>query len=388
MPPGFLYWMRRPNRTLILVLAALISHAVARPARGEESLSEAFQAEDEPLPSLWARTSDFRLWSGYKDNVLLGNENQIASPFLSGGLDLMWVRLPIDSWEALFLVSGDYTRYLDAREVDQEVNVLAQAQFKKSFDGGWKAGLSTEYVYFNQVFDNSIVSTQLVALPLEGHGLTVRPSFSRTLGSYRLELELPATRQWFGQFVDNYWEFGPKLTFGREYGHKSDLAVYYAFNNRLHDTRQARNAAGDTDLDRGLQFRQHEFAAVWRHQWDEAGHWRSTTRLSLQLNEDNGEGFYDYLRPLIAEQLRYRSGQWELRAEARFSYYSYAEQRVEDLDSALRHKAYLRFNLQGERSLTKNVKVFLEYEHERALSNLSIDQYKVNTIAAGVHLEF
>lgn len=378
--------MRRRNRTYFFVHLALACFAPV-PAWATATAND--ESDDLKLPSPWVRTIDGRIWSGYKDNVLLGNQNQIASPFVAGGLDLMWIRLPIDSWEALFLFSGDYTRYVSEQQVDKEANVLAEAQAKKSLGDGWKIGLSAEYVYFNQVFDNSIVSTQFVALPVEGHGLTLRPSVLKNLGrGYRLELELPATRQWFGQFIDNYWEVGPKLSFGREYGRKSDISVSYEFDDRIHDTREARDSAGNLIAGKGLQFWQHELSSSWRQQWGNSNHWRTVTRLSLQFNQDNGDGYYEFLRPLVSEQIRYRAPSWELRAEARLSYYGYAYQRIGDLTSPLRHKSYIRWNVRGEKSLTKNLKLFAQYEYETAISNIKIDEYDVNTISGGVEWEF
>ena len=382
--------MWRLNRTECAKSAALFVLLLLRVWCPLNTLAEdAELLEAEKLPSLWIKTIDARAWSGYKDNVLLGNQNTIASPFLAGGVDLTFMRLPIDGWECVFTSSGEYIRYLSAPKASQEANEVLQGQFKKSLDNGWKAGLAAEYLYFNQVFDNSIVSTQFVALPVEGHTLTLRPAVAKDLGKgYRLEFEVPTTRQWFDEFIDNYWEMGPKLTFGREYGKKSDISVSYQFTERIHDNREARDADGNVIPGQGLQFRQHELAVVWRHFWDEDGQWRTLTKLSLQRNEDNGGGFYDFLRPFLFEQLRYRTKTWEIKGEARYSFYQYDREHITDLQSPIRHKTYLRFNLRAEKNLTKSIKIFGQYEYERAFSNLDIDQYTLNSISAGLDWEF
>jgi hypothetical protein len=139
---------------------------------------------------------------------------------------------------------------------------------------------------------------------------------------------------------------------------------------------------------RQLVFYQHEIMSSWRQYWAAGKRWRTTTRLSLQRNDDNGGGYYAFWRPSFTEQLRYQAPSWEIRAEARVSYYMYDHQRVDGEGSPIRHKTYLRLNLRAEKSLFKSFKLFAQYEHERALSNLDLDEYHVNTVSAGIDWEF
>jgi hypothetical protein len=345
--------------------------------------------EELKLPSAWIRSFEPRLWAGYKDNVLLGDQHTVGSPFLAGGLDVTFYKLPVDGWEYLFLASGEYIRYFTVTNVDQEATALAQAQAKKAFGDGWKGGLSAEYIYINQVLDSSSFAEVLVPVPIQAHGITIRPSLAKTLGqNYSVELELPATRQLFREFIDDYWEVGPKLMFVREFGQKADLSFYYQFADRMHDTREARDTAGILRPGRTLEFHLHDVVAAWRQSWDAKRRWRTLTRLSLQSNNDNGGGYYDYLRPQLSEQVRYRAPTWEVRAEGRLAYYAYERQRLGEAGSPVRHKTYIRLNLRGEKSLTKSCKLFAEYEYERAISNLDIDRYNVNTVFGGVGWAF
>jgi hypothetical protein len=341
------------------------------------------------MPSLWVKSVDLRLWSGYKDNVLLSDRNQIGSPFVAGGLDLMFYRLPVNGWEYLILSSSEYWRYLSASKVDQEATAIAQAQVTKTLAERWKLGLAGEYVYFNQVFDSSAFPDLFSSVQVQGHSFTLRPSLRRDLDrGYRLELEVPVNRQEFDQFIDDYWQTGPMFTFGREFGNKSDLSLTYQFDDRFHDTREARDDAGLLEPGRKLQFSQHELALNGRQFWDPGRHWRTLSKLSLQRNEDNGGGYYDYWRPQLSEQLRYQAATWELRAEARISYYHYDRQPIANLGSPTREKTYLRFNLRAEKTLRKSLKAFAQFEHEEALSNLDIDRYSANTFSAGIDWEF
>jgi hypothetical protein len=353
------------------------------------SAAESETEEDLRLPSVWVTSFEPRVWAGYKDNVLLAHQNPVDSALLGGALDATFYRLPIDGWEYLFLASGEYVRYLNASQVDQEAMGILQAQVKKAFGQGWKAGLSAEYIYFNQVFDASAFEETLQAIQLEGHGLTLRPSLSRQLSkASRLELELPANRQFFIRYIDDYWEVGPKLNFIHEYGRQADITVSYQFRDRIHDKRHARDGSGLFELGRGLEFYQHEILGTWRQYWDASRHWRTVTKLSFERNEDNGGGYYNYFRPQLGEQLRYEARSWAVRAEARVSYYQYDRQTIADPESPVRHKSFLRVGLHGEKALTKSMKVFAEYELERAISNLSTDTYTANTFSAGLNWEF
>ena len=218
---------------------------------------------------------------------------------------------------------------------------------------------------------------------------TIRPSVGRAFSNgSRLELELPGTRQLFDDYIDDFWEANAKLSWIKPFGRKAELSFSYQFGQRLHDTREVRDAQGRVEPGEGLVFYEHEITAAWRQYWDVDRRWRTTTKLTLQRNEDNGGGYYDYWRPYLSEQLRYQSKAWELRAEARVSYYNYDRQRIDGAESDLRTKTYVRFGLRAERKLTKSVKLFGLYEHERALSNLSFDRYTVNTISGGVAWEY
>jgi hypothetical protein len=387
---ALLLLMRLPHRyarSLLCALGLLVQLSIwlPRPVCAEEPDIP----EDLKLPSLWVKSIDPRLWAGYKDNVLLSAYNVMGSPFVAGGLDLTFYRLPVNGWEYLFLTSAEYVRYFSASKVDQEATAIVQAQATKTFAEHWKTGISAEYVYFNEVVDSSAFPEVLTSMPVQGHSFTVRPSMGRDFGTgYRLELELPTTRQLFEEFIDDYWEVGPKLTFAREYGHKSEFNMSYQFGDRLHDTREARDAAGVLVSGRELEFYEHELSFIWRHKWDAARHWRTLTKLALQRNEDNGGGYYDYWRPLISEQLRYEAMTWAVRAEARISYYGYDHQPIAELGSAVRQKTYLRFNVRGEKTLTKSMRVFAQFEHDQALSNLKIDRYDANTFSAGLDWQF
>jgi hypothetical protein len=346
--------------------------------------------ELEKPPSSWIRSYELRGWSGYKDNILLGNRFTIDSAIVGVGADFTAFRLPINGWEYSFITSADYTRYVDAPSaVDQEAIVIMQAQAKRSFGDGWTSGLAAEYTYFDQVFDSSAFEDVLVPLPIQGHSFTLRPSLTRALSKEsRLELEFAGNRQIFDQFIDDFWDAGPKLSWIKQFGRTAEIGLSYQFNARFHDTREARTSTGLSESGQTLNFYMHDLAFAWRQYWDQARHWRTTTKLSMERNDDNGGGYYQFWRPQFSEQLRFQARGWEFRGEARLSYYDYDHQRVGGPASDLRAKAYLRLGVRAEKSITKSLKLFGQYEYEQALSNLAFDRYRVNTVTGGVDWEF
>ena len=341
------------------------------------------------LPSLWDKTINLRLGVGFKDNVLLSPNAAAESAFIGTGLDLMLWRLPVEGTQFYLFFTGDDTRFLSGRDVNKEQSFIAQTQVKKEFGQHWKTALALQYLYQDQVFDASTIETIFRTVKAQGHSLSLRPSIRRDLPKdYWLELEFIANRQFFKEPLDDYWQNGPKLTLGRDYGFGSEASLSYEARNRAYDTREQTDSVGIPVTGSSLEFWEHEVELVLRHNWDSKRRWRTTTKLGFELNQDNGSHFYDYFRYQLSQQLRYRTDTWEVKGQAKVYRYDYAHQTVSAIDPTKRNKTLLVLNLRGEKKLTHSLKLFAELEHERSIANLSFDQYRVNTAIAGVDWEF
>jgi hypothetical protein len=110
--------------------------------------------------------------------------------------------------------------------------------------------------------------------------------------------------------------------------------------------------------------------------------------VSSKLNQDNGSGYFDYLRLQGSEQLRFRARTWDVSAEGKVSRYDYAKQRVSLTERSARERTELGFNLRGEKQLAKWVRLFAEYEYEKILSNQTLEEYSVNVVNGGLTWEF
>lgn len=340
-------------------------------------------------PSLWFQSVELRMSSGYKDNLLLDRTASEQSGFIASGLDWTVGRLPLDGRQFNFLLSADDTRYLQGRAVDHEDFVAAVAQFKLDASPAWLVGVDARYVYQDQVVDTSVTETNLASTLVRGHGVAVLPNVRWTFARNTwLELAGTAQRQLLDAPLDDYWEGGPRLTLGHDYGRRSSIALSCAFNHRAYDTREQVSLTGTNLPGTALGFDQIDVDLAWRQNWDPRRRWRTATRLGFQQNADNGPGFYDYRRYRVAEQVRYVAATWEVKAQAQALFYDFQHQTVDTTSSNLREKAIVNLDLRAEKTICKHLKLFAEYEYERSLSNRAVDEYHANKIFGGAAWEF
>jgi len=341
------------------------------------------------LPKLWIQDLELRESFGYKDNLTLGRTAIEKSLLIGSAVDVTIARLPLDGKQFNFLLSIDDTRYPQGDQVTHEDLILALAQFKVDASSQWRLGLDARYVYQDQVVDTSVTETNLAATVVRGNSIGLTPNARWTFARDTwLELSGMVQRQFYRKPLDDDWEGGPKLMLGREYGRRSALTLAYSCNFRGYDTREQVSLSGTNIPGTSLKFLQQDVDLAWRHNWDTRRHWRTTTRLGFEANQDNGSGFYDYRRYLVAEQFRYVAPTWELKAQGRVSYYDFEFQQVSATDPAQRQKAIVTVSLRGEKKLGKHWGLFAEYEYEQSLSNRNVDEYRANRVAGGVGVEF
>jgi hypothetical protein len=359
--------------------------------------------------SAWTTSVSVRAGAGYKDNVLLSSVSPAGSPFTASGMDVFVMRLPYDGTECSILLTADHRHYFSVPEANEELTVLASGQVRKTFDSGWALGGTAYYFFMNQVFDASVTEAEAGGDPAidpivlaRGHTLGLRPVTGRSLGRQNwLDLEFPLSRQLYDQNAEDdlvlydYWEYGSRLVWRHEYGYRSEFNLSYGLNRRPYDHRPQVDAEGQeqpgTDL--GFEWQRAEF--LWRQVWDRQRFWRTTTRLGLDVNADNGSGYYDYHKYFVSEEVRLRTHGWDLRVQAGANWYQYAVQTAvsddpsrSSEDGENRQKILLSATVRLERQLGSHWKAMAEYEYEQSLSNEDFDRYQVNTASAAIEFEF
>ena len=347
-----------------------------------------------PLISLWDSVFTVRSGGGYKDNVFLSHAQPQASTFVSGGGDVMVLRVAPAGPQFNFFASADATHFLSTTPSHNEYTAFAQAQVEQNFSEALKASLAAEYFYQDQVLDVSFLdaaasSTNGQTAAVRGHNFTIRPGTRWVLPQqFWLALETPGTRQYFELPLDDYWNAGFKLTVGRNHGHDSQLSLSYEPTWRFYDTETALTATGAPIPGTHRQRLQHNAQLLWRQYWDEPKHWRTLTRLGGRLAEENGGGFADYTQYAVSQQILYRAKPWELSAEGRIRRYDYRTQTVSATDLAKLRRTEWTATLRLERELTKHLKLITSYEHEETLSNDTSETYSVNTVGGSLQWEF
>lgn len=345
---------------------------------------------DEFKIPLWYENGSVHAGLGYKDNVLLSSSTSRGSGFWSAGADMMVYRLPSGGWQFHGLASFDNIGYLDKSiGVGNEQSGVGMAQVTKSLGHDWKMGLGGNYLYQNQVFDASVTETnQYTNTQVLGHNLTGRWFVRKDFKPYWIEAEASVSRQWLATPLDSFWQTGPRLTLGRSYGHGSDVALTYQWSHLAFDTREQFTAEGDPETDTHLRFHGQVVEAAWHHVWDKEKHWHTVTKLGLDINQDTGSGYFDFMQYRLMEQIKYRGKTWEVSAYFRAGYYDFSVQTVSATDLALRRKTMLSAGLRGEKNLSKSFKVYASCTYDDSLSNVSYDRYQSRLVSGGVEYHF
>ena len=335
----------------------------------------------------WDHDLSFQTGAGYRDNVGLSTQSPKASAFILTGLELILLRLPENRTQFNFFLSGQDLRFLSSSTVDKEQSAFAQALVKTDFGSGWEGSLGVEYVYQNQVVDVSVTEPGLTTVPVEGHGIVVRPRLRHDFADHLwVSLELSARRQFFRQPLDDYWDYGPRLTLGKSYGSGSEVSVGCLIEERAYDHEELRTTAGQPIPDTRRKSLHQEVRLIWKHYWDTQHRWRTTTKLTARRSEDNGTGYFDYTKLQAGEQILFHTKHWDISAEARLARYDYPVQTVTDL--AKRQSSELALDFRCERRLAGFLKIFAEYEREQVFSNLDLERYQVNTVKGGLNWTF
>jgi hypothetical protein len=358
--------------------------------------SRAQSPEELLFPAVWQPAFALRSGGGYKDNVFLSSAQREASAFVSAGADVMVLRLAPMGPQFNFAAGGDWSHFLSTEPAHDEYTAFAQAQLEHDFRETITGWFAADYFYQDQVLDVTFLDPALsgtnvtvVAAPIRGHALTLKPGVSVDLSSQSaLSLELPVARQYYEHPLDDYWKAGLKLTLGYSYGRQSQLSLNYEPSWRFYDNDPALTTSGAPIPGSHRERFQHDVLLTWRHHLDEAKHWRTLAKLGGRLTEENGGGFADYGQLSASTEVRYRARRWEVSAEGRVRAYRYDSQTVSATDLSKRRRTDWTAGARFERQLTKWLRLIASYEHEETLSNDATETYRVNTVSGSLQWEF
>ncbi|MCU0783236.1 MAG: hypothetical protein MUF81_04150 [Verrucomicrobia bacterium] len=336
--------------------------------------------------AVWDTSARVTTGLGYRDNILRSSISSESSGFFLSSADATFIRLSESGAHFTLFLLGEDTRYFDAPSVDYEQLFSGTAQFATPLGQLDELGAEANYLYQHQILDVSETEVDQRRVLVDGHSFTLRPHWKHTLGrGWAVQLAGTALRQLYGGDLDDYWEAGGRLSVIRSYGHRSELSFGYQSRHLLYDSREQFDSFGVMVPDTSLVYWQQEAGGQWRHHWDKARHWRTTSKLNYMFNRDNGSGYFDYDRVLFSQQLRWAANGWDLKANARFGWYFYETQQI---GNERRERSYAALDLRVERRLGKHWLLYTVVEREWNRSNDPLDEYNDWMAGGGVGVEF
>jgi hypothetical protein len=345
-------------------------------------------AESTNLPPIviWDASARITGGLGYRDNVLRSSVVSEGGGFFLTSADATLMRISDSgSLFTLFLL-GEDARYFDVPSVGYEQFISGTAQLTTPIGERDEAGLAANYLYQHQILDISETEAIRRRMLVLGHGATVRPHWKHTLnGAWAVKLEGAALRQIYDGDLDDFWEGSGRLSLIHNYGHRSEASVGYQGLLRPYDTREQFDEAGVALAGTSLEYQQHEIGGQWRHNWDEARHWRTTSKLGYMVNHDNGSGWFDYNRLLFSQQVRWVNPLWEFKINARFGRYDYP---VQTIRNEKLERSYVMLDARAERRLGKNWLLYAVVEREWNMSNDPFGEYRDWMAGGGVGYDF
>jgi hypothetical protein len=339
---------------------------------------------------LWDKEVVLRTGVGYKDNVLLSPGAGEGSGFLTTGLDLTVVRLPLDGWEFSLILLGDDTRYFrKPGGLSGEDLLVGSAQLQRYFQGAWRAGLEVRYSYIDQVLQELLFAGGVQAVKAKGNTLGTRPFVRRELSTnWWVQLEAPLGRDWWLAPLDASWKWGGQVVLGFNYGTHSQIELAGGGFYIPHDEWLARDATGNELAGKKLSLWREVAELKWDHHFGVHDRWSAATRLGFTHSRDNGGGFYDYYRYSAAQELRFRTPDWEIKGSAGFSYYQFPVQTIAAPPAPTLHLGTVHFLVRAERRIYKSLRCFGAYEYEQTASDDPASRYAYHMGTGGVSWEF
>lgn len=345
----------------------------------------------EPGPFvLWDLSTTLRPSVGYKDNPTLAQDAfRDPGAFLNLELELLLFRLPTDgnTFYALFLAED--RRYWDTHSIDKEQSFITQADYRHEFESRWRMSLTGIHAYTDQVIDLSSADLGAGTARAAGHTLTLRPGVRHDLGSYAwIELDGEATRQFFEEPLNSYWEWLPRLTVGWKLPHDSSISLAAWHLWRPYEDALQLTPTGEALPGTESHLESDRFELRWQQRWDNQKRWTTTLRGFFHQTRDNGLGYSDYDRIGGSVSVQFKSGRWLVKGLARYSRFDYLAQTIAPDEAATRLRHEVTGEVRLEFEVRERLKLIAAGEWDLSDGNVAFDNYEALTGYGGIEWEF
>lgn len=330
---------------------------------------------------IWESDISISLGAGYKKNVLYSSNFKENNPFLRAQADIMLFGLSSDDEVLTGYLDIENNHYFSLKEGDDENIVMTYLEWQKYLNQTVQLGVSGSYSYFHLFFDTSLSDLEQDTSVLKEHIFEFSPYLKKQWSEkWTTDGHLRLIRNVYDDSIDNSTEFESGLGIAFEYGYASKVRFSYIWNRNDYDDRNVKTPEGDDVAGKNLLRKSHQIKLKSKHAWDAHKVWTSQTDVSVEICEDNYEGYDDYNRLKAAEKISFQKGKWTVALGMALSRYDVGNRKMpeDNIDYITTTGTF-----EVRNAFDPHWTVFLETEHEMQHYE-EFEDYRITTILLGI----
>ncbi len=364
---------------LSLLLAAGPARAAVNASVAPAGSSPEISALLADLPK-WSTSVGIDAGIGYKDNLLLSQTLPEQSGFARLGVEAFLWHLPRGRTDYSGIVSAEQTRYFSGKTIDDETSAFAQLQWRYTIEGRFFFAYDVQGYYLNEIRDVSDTDVQRVVAEQQMVGGSTGPTVRWSPRDWGwLEVQAKGKRD---TFRDGFYDakIGEGVVrLGWKPTPRVELSAGLIDRRRRYAERPQYSLGGNPRDDTLLVIAEREREARLDLTLDQAGRWKSSTRVSGLKSRDNGSGYLNYGQEKVTQSLDWRRDPWRVTVDgtARRRDYDYQTVGI-GLAPPARVIDEYSVRLRVERKISAQWTALFSYAWERSRSNDSVASYRVN----------
>lgn len=322
---------------------------------------------------------------GYRDNLLLSHADEAASGFVRGRVEFLAFNVSEGRFDCSMFGELNGRRYFSNitvgdEKIDHDANAWVYAEPGYRLNDRLKLSLPVTGYYRDEVLDvsNTEVVRNVAAWKL--WGASVAPAVHWTFHpAWSIEASATGDRRRYDDHSEDCRVGAGELRLTWRPASRVETRLTGTRRWRDFDSRAQYNATGFELPGTQLKIAEREAELRVDLSWDEAAHWKTSSRASVLDYRDNGSGFFNYKEKGVTQELEWKTAKWLARLEGTARRLDFAVQTVGlGLAPPPLVKDHFAAGLQLERTLSRRWTVFGGYTWERRRSNDRIVSYTVN----------
>ncbi|MCH6256277.1 hypothetical protein MLD52_06940 [Puniceicoccaceae bacterium K14] len=335
----------------------------------------------EQVSFYWKCETSASLGYGYRENVLLGEANEIDSSFVFTGVEVIAARkMPNrdDEWLMSFFLEN--RAFSDVPDFDNETLFFGGAYYSLKLESIGNIGSGIEYIYTSQALDSSLDDVEISSLTLNGKRTSIVSDFSfRETNRFKLsigQMELDGTTSDYDLKEISYLKVF-------HLGDSNRIEFLLKGGDKNFVERLARSDEGEYLNDDFLELREWEAKLAFEHYylvWGLKGEMRFYGRYSKQWSGTSG--YYDRNVSKLGVRFLWEKEGWKVSLDGSY--------READYDVRLGYDGLRQADdswswlLDVERKLPSGWRVYLQLDASERETNEFASSYQANTIMFGL----